>query len=371
MGSVLLVLAAALGSFLLLLYAWLARALHTLPAADESRRVLTADGHTLSLYRHRAPAGGPRRGTVLCLHGLGASHFNLQFPGHANLAAYLAAQGFDVWVAGLRGDHDASPPASGGPGFSFDAHVERDLPAILETVRSAAGSLQVHLVGHSMGGLLSYAYAVRHGDAELASITAIGSPLGFEERGAVVDHDENLRWVVRALPVLPVRLLARLVVPWLWLLRRTRYIRNQFNPDNMDLGYARRAMWNALSNVPRGMALQFEDWISQDAFRSADHALDYRAGLATLRVPVMVVAGAADHLARPSNCLRAVVCAGSAVKKALVAGRDHGHAHDYGHIDLIFGPRAPDDIFRPVAEFLVSVDEQGHARRGNGVSHGH
>lgn len=348
---------AALGLLVsvLLVYAVLQARLSTRARASECVAVKTEDGHILHLFRHLPE--GPPRGVVLCLHGLGASHFNFQYPGPSNLALHLATAGFDVWVTGLRGDHDSLAPGGAGRGYSFDHYVQWDLPAVMAQVRERSGSTELHLLGHSMGGLLAYAHVATHGEEGIASVVTMGSPVGFEERAAVMDHQMGLERVVRVLPWLPVRTLARLAVPWLPLLVNLRTFQRQFHRPNIDLAHARAAMWNSLSNVPRGVALQFADWIKNDAFRSANLGVDYRASLARLTVPLMVVAGSKDLLARPGNALRALSLAQSSLKEQLVLGVAGGCQQDYGHIDLIFGSRAPTEVFPRVASFLLRAQE--------------
>jgi polyhydroxyalkanoate synthase len=351
---------------LVLLYSWVRLTWPTAPQATVTAEVTTPDGHILPLYHHAAQGGAPKA-TVLCLHGLGASHFNFNFPGPANLAAWLAQRGYDVWVTSLRGDYDARPPTQGdGDGYSFDLYVQRDLPAVMAEVRKRSGSTHLHLLGHSMGGLLSYAWVAAHGDAGLASICAIASPVGFEEKGAVMDHRTQLEGIIRALRWAPIRTLARVGAPWLWLTRHSSVIRKQFNVDNMVVSYTQRAMFNALSNVPRGVMLQFADWIKEDAFRSADALVDYREGLRRLTVPLCVIAGSVDQLARPSNTMRAFQAAPSTVKKAITLGRQSGCLMDYGHIDLLFGERAPAEVFPHVLAFLETAQADVLARKGNG-----
>ena len=342
--------------------------LTTQPNASEQSSTTTEDGHTLNVYRHLPP--GKPKGVVLCLHGLGATHFNFQFPGPSDMAGYLAREGWDVWVTGLRGDHDSKPPKGGGHGhgYSFDHFVQWDLPAVMAHVKEHAGATRIHLLGHSMGGLLAYAHVATHGEAGIASITTMGSPLGFEERAAVMDNQMWLESVVKRLPWLPIRTIARAGVPLVGLLRNRRVMQRQFHAPNVDIRHTQRAMWNSLSNVPRGVLLQFADWVRNYAFRSRDGGVDYRASLERLTVPLLVIAGKLDVLARPGNVLRALAVVQGGKKQQLVLGKDEGCEHDYGHIDLIFGVNAEKEVFTKVAAFLAGVETPDTKHRANGAS---
>jgi pimeloyl-ACP methyl ester carboxylesterase len=324
-------------------------------APAQVHAVRTVDGHVLPLYRHLPPPDVATRGAVLCLHGLGANHLNFDFPGPADLAGYLARRGFDVFVAALRGDPDAVAPGSRADDWTFDDHVNQDLPAILAEVRGLAAVDRVHLLGHSMGGLLAYAYTAIHGEAAVESITALGSPVGFAEGPAVVGNRAVVEWLARHLARLPVRALAR---AWALLLGTPLLraeLERQCNPLNVDTPYARRALWHALANPGRRILLQFADWIDHDAFRSADRHVDYREAMSRLRVPLLVVAGAADRLARPENVMRAVAAARHADVLTVTLGRADGCQEDYGHLDMIFGRRVVEEVFPRLAGFLEGL----------------
>ncbi len=77
------------------------------------------------------------------------------------------------------------------PVFSdIDGYVEQ-VARRIEEVCAAAGTEQLILVGHSMGGLVSRAYLRRHGNARVAKLVTLGSPhhgsklavLGLGENG--------------------------------------------------------------------------------------------------------------------------------------------------------------------------------------------
>ncbi|MEW5849385.1 MAG: alpha/beta fold hydrolase [Myxococcota bacterium] len=331
-------------------------------------QVRTVDGHTLPMYRHRRELpDSQRKGVVLCLHGLGASHFNFDFPGSADLAGYLADQGYDVFVPALRGDADVAFPEGALSGWSFDDYVRHDLPAILEKALQVSGARKVHLLGHSMGGLLSYALAAVHGEDGVGSIVAMGSPVGFAEKGAVVGDIAWVEWLVRRLPTVHIRFFARVFAPWLmWM--PAFFLRSQFNPSQVDMTYVRRATWHALSHVSTRLLLQFVDWIRHDAFRSVDHSLDYREAMRRITVPVLVIAGEVDLMCRHGNALRALDLVASADKQAVLLGRDAGFSDGYGHIDMVFGMRARDEVFPHITSFLDRVSGAA-ARKLNGHAH--
>jgi alpha-beta hydrolase superfamily lysophospholipase len=63
-----------------------------------------------------------------------------------------------VYVVELRG-HGRSARPAGGFRWTCDDYLQRDLPALLRAVCADARADAVHLVGHSMGGILALSYA--------------------------------------------------------------------------------------------------------------------------------------------------------------------------------------------------------------------
>ncbi|TMB22032.1 MAG: hypothetical protein E6J59_04580 [Deltaproteobacteria bacterium] len=74
-----------------------------------------------------------------------------------------------------------------------------------------------------------------------------------------------------------------------------------------------------------------------------------------MATPLLVIAGTADRFATPAAVRLALDRLPSATYREF--GRAHGHAVDYGHVDLILGRAAPTEVFPVVAGWLAE-----HAR---------
>ncbi len=131
----------------------------------------TADGLDLH-YRSWTP-GNPR-GVLVIVHGL-AEHGGR----YRETAEFFAARGWAVFAGDLRG-HGLSPDAPGGG----RVHVRRfsdyimDVEAFLQVARQANQNLPLFLLGHSMGGLVSICYLLRH-PAGLAGAVISSPALGI------------------------------------------------------------------------------------------------------------------------------------------------------------------------------------------------
>jgi predicted alpha/beta hydrolase len=119
-------------------------------------RVRAADGWTLGV--RETPASGDRRGAILLLHAMMVDARSLDRPVGGGLASTLAAGGFDVHAADLRGRGESGPGAGAGARWSYDDIALRDVPALVDGVRDRCEG-PLYVVGHSLGGHAALAAA--------------------------------------------------------------------------------------------------------------------------------------------------------------------------------------------------------------------
>jgi pimeloyl-ACP methyl ester carboxylesterase len=147
------------------------------PLRERVRSLQLADGQRLALAELWRPGQGASGGPAfLLLHGFAQNRTGFR---RGPMPRALLGRGARVFLGELRG-HGASP-VEPGRRWSLATHLDHDLPALLEGVRREAGVAAVHLVGHSMGGLLGCALLAREA-APLASLTAIATPLRLGAR---------------------------------------------------------------------------------------------------------------------------------------------------------------------------------------------
>ncbi len=318
--------------------------------ADERHQVLTDDGVRLTLTRY-LPRGSLRpTSPIFCVHGLGANRFNFDTGADASLARYLAEQGYDCWLLDLRGCGESETPR--GRRSTFDDYVRHDLPAALEHIRASGSGDRVHWVGHSMGGMLLYAYAATHGDARLHSGVTLGSPVRFSPREDNFHAFLAFERLIKVLPNIPTVGVGRLVTPLLGLVNND-WFRYHMNVDNIEWETIRRAYYNITSQISPGVLLQFFEWIRHDDFFSLDRQISYRSSLVNFRVPLFVLAGGGDLLVPKDDIREAYERAASPLKLYLELGCQDGFCEDYGHIDLLFGRRAREEVYPRIAAWLA------------------
>lgn len=132
----------------------------------------TDDGQRLALTQVRREGRGPSPDgpAFLLLHGFAQNRRGFT---RGPMPETLLDRGARVFLGELRGHGDSVVDDSHR--WSLRTHLELDCPALLEGVRAHAGVERLHLVGHSMGGLLGCALLA--GEPPLASLTVMATPL--------------------------------------------------------------------------------------------------------------------------------------------------------------------------------------------------
>ena len=94
---------------------------------------------------------------VLLIHGFGQNRYAWHLPSRS-FANHLAHAGFDVFNLDLRG-HGRSRHMGARRSTGVLDYVTYDLPVAIEEIQRLVGPKPVFLVGHSLGGIVSYAAA--------------------------------------------------------------------------------------------------------------------------------------------------------------------------------------------------------------------
>jgi polyhydroxyalkanoate synthase subunit PhaC len=314
----------------------------------------------LAIVRKRRAEGvGSPGGTmapVLLIHGYGQNRYAWHLPARS-LSNHLARAGFDVFNLDLRG-HGRSRHLGARRPSHISEFVKEDVPAAVEEVQRHSGGRPVYLVGHSMGGLVSYASATGL-DGAIAGVATLGSPYQFT-RGS---------WALRALGAamlvvdrrVPLGHGALELKVWGEAVRALRVFVESpifplpirgFAPGSMEpsvLGqHMSLAMDNGSITVLRNMFLDAAEW------RRSGERLGGLAGYASafeaLDLPLLVIAGDRDDLAPPASVEPAFQRSRSGDKTY--------RAFPRGHIDLIVGRDAPLTVW-PLLEAWLRTHVRG------------
>ncbi|XP_045768704.1 lipase member J-like [Maniola jurtina] len=121
--------------------------------------VVTEDGYILALFR----LPGRSKVPVLLVHGLGDSSDTWLLRGSTSLAITLANDGYDVWLANVRGNRYSRRHVHLNPDkdpafwhYSFHEIGYYDLPAIIDTILNTTAAESLTYIGHSQGTTACY-----------------------------------------------------------------------------------------------------------------------------------------------------------------------------------------------------------------------
>lgn len=291
----------------------------------------------LAMVRKRLVSnGGGTRAPVLLVHGFGQNRYAWHLPARS-FANHLAKAGYDVFNLDLRG-HGRSRHFGARTPRSVDEYVSEDLPTAIEEVLSHTDGRPPFLVGHSLGGLVSYAAAPKLAGA-VAGVVSIGSPYHFTRGSfslqAIAVFFEALRrvgvpHVTAPVPLYPIgafmRTIRRIADSPFYPIPLRGWHAGALEPHVLDQ-HLRLAFDRAGLAEMRNM---FE-WAAQKRFGGPTQ--DYVERFESMSLPLLVIAGTNDDLAPPASVRPAFERCRSKDKTYRTA--------PLGHIDLLVGRDAP------------------------------
>jgi pimeloyl-ACP methyl ester carboxylesterase len=324
--------------------------------------IRTDDGWSLALHRFK-PKDITRRHPVLMVHGLGANRLHFDLDERYSLARAAMRRGFDVYVLELRGAGLSEPPDGASRmqfQWGFGDYAQRDLPTAISAVLERTGATALHGVGHSMGGLLFYGVGIGT-RRELRSIAAIGAPLigqlnlGSRER-RLLQLAASLTPATALNPQgdgrVPLRRLLGTAGRFVPLARLADGI--LLNAANCEPDVVLKMARDGIDDIPVRLVSEITQHMNGNS--SATGAYLYESQLAKIGAPVLALSGAADRVAPPSSVAAAVARLASPDVRYREMGVRHGDRADYGHLDLLVGRSAPDEVYPLILDFLEEVD---------------
>jgi len=233
------------------------------------------------------------------------------------LASHLAARGWQCWLFDWRGHGESSMPALP---YDFETIAAQDVVAMLRVVEEECGSRHPFWLGHSGGALIASIWLARQkaNSRRLAGLIMLAAQASSQQR--------------------PWRLQQKIrLMSWLLPLKKT------FSPSWMPM---------ATDTESSQLLRQWCRWNLQGRMRSAD-GFDYMVALRQQTLPVLALAGGADHFISPATgCLQLLSSFGSPDRTFLHCDRAHDFLEDYGHDRLLLSKNAKSEIWPLLAEWL-------------------
>ncbi len=301
--------------------------------------VVTKGAVPLSMVRKRAAANaGATRAPVLLVHGFGQNRYAWHLPSRS-LGNHLAHLGYDVFNLDLRG-HGRSRNLGARRCVSVAEYIHEDLPAAMDEVQALSGARPAFIVGHSLGGLVSYAAAPALGSA-VAGIATLGAPYHFT-RGSISLSCVAFLFraltsarvpIARANPGIGVARIGTLLnavrsfaetplypIPW-----------RGWHKDAIEHEILEEHLRLAFDSAGLAEMADMFSWAESE--RLGGREVDYVEQFEKLDIPLLVIAGSHDDLAQPAS-----------VRPAYERSRSRDKTYralPLGHIDLLMGRDAP------------------------------
>ena len=313
--------------------------------------VVMTSGVPLGMVRKRLPPPAVTRGAVILIHGFGQNRYTWHIEGRS-FSAYLAEQGFDVFTVDLRG-HGRSGEYSDARPHAVEQYVREDLPSFVREAIRLSGHEQVFLVGHSMGGLISYATASTVLRDYVRGIVTIGSPYrfgagtGFLSAFAVLAEGVRFTGVLDSNPRLPLRLIGQQfrVLRRFWDVKSVPMPVRAWHPGTVEPHLLDRYLNRAFDVTSLSVLFDVLKGGQNVSLRSRDGRVDYALAFESLNKPLLAVAGEFDLLAPPDSVEAAVLRSRSRDKRFRM--------FPLGHIDLIVGREATRTVWPLIGEWLT------------------
>jgi polyhydroxyalkanoate synthase len=316
---------------------------------------LSADGERipLAMVRKRAAEAdgspAPTRAPVVLVHGYGQNRYAWHLPARS-VSNHLAHAGFDVFNLDLRGHGRSRHLGARRPTHVGELAWE-DLPAAVREASSLSGQRRVFLVGHSLGGLVSYAAAAQLGSA-VAGIVTLGSPYQFTRGSrtlsalgrALLALDRRVHLGDGMVGLEPLSETMRLARAFIESPLYPLPIRG-FAPGSLEPEVLSQHMSLAMDSG--SVAVLRHMFRSAEQAREAGHKLGGLPGAGAfeaLDLPLLVIGGTKDDLAPPSSVAPAFDLSRSTDKTYRSFPR--------GHLDLLVGSAAPHTVWPLVSGWL-------------------
>lgn len=295
-----------------------------LPTVLQSVAVPLAPGENLHLQRI---CGDPEGPVIFMLHGA-IENGRIFYPRTGKgLAQYLAGNGFDVFVADLRGRGKSTPPIGRGSGFGQTEAITEDIPAFIEAIVKLRGPVPQQWVAHSWGGILLSSVLARFP----AYCGTVDSLVYFGSK--------------RTVRVWNLERLLKVDLAWNGLCYLACAVAGYLPARRLGIGSDSETVKSHRQSAA---------WVRRDAWVDPDDGFDYGKAIRGVALPpIWYLAAQNDRaLGHPLDVKRFMESAGAQQGRYTVLSRKNGNLEDYDHINMLTHPCAVRDHFPQVARWL-------------------
>ncbi len=293
------------------------------PLPSQESLFITDKHHQLHLrHIHHNDNGAP----VLMIHGAIENGKIFYTESGKGLGCYLAEQGFDVFVADMRGRGKSTPPIRDDQAHDQTDQITRDIPLMIEFIWQRTGQ-PVHIICHSWGGILVASALARFPKL----VEKVRSQVCFGSKRSV--YARNLEKLIK------VDLI------WKWLSPLIARQKGYLPAKQYKIGS---------DDETRESLRQSVHWVKHTPWRDTRDSFDYAAAAqSTTWPPTWHIAAVADHaLGHPEDIRRFIRETGNTDSFFTLLSKANGNALDYDHINMLTHPAAREDHFPDLVAWL-------------------
>ncbi len=308
--------------------------------------VRTEDHKELAISSYSKKTDKDKLPVLLC-HGLGSNRLSFDIDKEYSLTNYLVEHNYDVYVAELRGHGRSQKPSLYGKfrwGWGFNEYLYNDIPAIIDAILERSGKDHLHLIGHSLGGLITYALAAEQND-KIRSGIAIGSTLNYHGTRSVFHDLIKLLPLCKVLPFIPFNWIFELTA------NMVKYNRGFVDKtlvqvNNIDLKTYAKLSAVTEHPVSSRLLLDMASCVNGSGLKNKEgHYFEDLLMQKGYPFPLLSISGADDLQCAPEASSKF----GTAYK---IFGEEFGHKINYGHHDLVMGLNAPKEVWPEILNWL-------------------
>lgn len=266
---------------------------------------------------------------VLMIHGSIENGKIFYSSSGKGLAPYLAQNGFDVFVADLRGRGLSKPPISKNSKHGLTEILKEDFPAMINKIKEIKGDVPQHWVAHSWGGVMMLTFLARnYNSVKVASMVFFATKRRISIWNLKKIWSINLMW----------NFVARIVIAF----------KGYLPAREMKIGS---------DNESEKSHRETTKWVNSRNWSDWNDGFDYSAALKKLHLPpTLYLAGANDKvLGNPEDVKLLMHEAGAQNHQFLILGKSNKNLHDYGHIDILSHPDAVKDVYQVAIKWMKEI----------------
>lgn len=278
-------------------------------------------------YKDKKQLGAP----VFMLHSTLQDGSTFYAEDNSGLACYLACQGYDVFVADLRGKGKSWPKISQRSTFGVHQAINEDIPALIHEIISRRGHVPQIWVGHGLGSVLLCSVYARYGE----SLCPVLRMAHFGARRQVQSSN--------ALKTLLINFIWRRLSAWL--VKLNGYMPAKF----LRLGD---------TNESAASYRDYLEWSSDDQWLDPEDAFNYGDAILQQQLPPsFYFAASGDRVyGDPPDVRKFVKALGSHDARMMVLSRRDGNLRDYSHLEMLQHKDCEADHFPLLLDWLLQAE---------------